>query len=147
MKFQTQTQSVRTSPINCGVNDQLTMANIADGVTDEFKAGHVVLVDESGITGRWDGTLTPLGLIAAATSPTPPEDEPVAKAGTGATEVGYPMLAIVVADKFEGDESLSLLRFGDYVADKRVVLADDSRVTAAARITLSRYGLFDKGTW
>lgn len=223
MKFSTQAQGgINTSPIQADTDHKTHMINIAEGVTQTFKAGHIVLVDESGVTGRWDGTLAALQLTGSggggtlptltadvgdgavtgtidgtaltadtttgaisgditftlsadtgtgavseteagsfdltadtgtgsvsqgATAQSREDEEGIAPTGTGASEVGPPMLAIVVADQFEGDDALMCMRWGGYVADKRVVIADDTRVTAAARITLSRYGLFDKGTW
>ncbi|EJB8688778.1 hypothetical protein C1S99_10865 [Vibrio parahaemolyticus] len=143
MQFSKSLGSVNTSPIQADGDHKTHMVNIADVAADvAFKAGHIVLVDESGITARWDGTLTALALVEEA-----PAAEGEEARGLDATEVGPPMLAIVVADKFEGDEALMCLRWGSYVADKRVVTADDLRITASGRITLSRYGLFDKGTW
>ncbi len=143
MQFSKSLGSVNTSPIQADGDHKTHMVNIADVASDiEFKAGHIVLVDESGVTARWDGTLTALSLVEAA---------PAADSGDvlalGGVDVGPAMLAIVVADKFEGDDALMCQRWGSYVADKRVVTADNIRVTASGRITLSRYGLFDKGTW
>ncbi|EHK2923214.1 hypothetical protein J7Y46_003043 [Vibrio parahaemolyticus] len=145
MQFSKSLGSVNTSPIQADGDHKTHMVNIADIAADvAFKAGHIVLIDESGITARWDGTLTSLGLVAEAEVPA--GEEGAARA-LEPVEVGPAMLAIVVADKFEGDEALMCQRWGSYVADKRVVTADDIRVTASGRITLSRYGLFDKGTW
>ncbi len=145
MKFSQNVGPVRTSPIQADGDHKTHMINIAEVAADiEFKAGHIVLVDESGITARWDGTLAALGLVEEEV-PAGEEDEEVR--ALDAAEVGPAMLAIVVADKFAGDEALMCLRWGSYVADKRVVTADDIRITASGRITLSRYGLFDKGTW
>ncbi len=144
MKFSQSVGPVRTSPIQADGDHKTHMVNIAEAAADvEFKAGHIVLVDESGITARWDGTLTALGLVEEEV----PAGEGEEVRALDATEVGPAMLAIVVADKFKGDEALMCQRWGSYVADDRVVTSDDIRITASGRITLSRYGLFDKGTW
>lgn len=87
--------------------------------------GHVVLITEAGLQGRWDGVA--------------PTD-----ADTGAA-VPY-RLGIIVSKQLEGDSSVTAMVKGDFVRDN-CMLADDSGLTAAAEFFLSLSDLWAEGEW
>lgn len=81
--------------------------------------GHVVIIDETGVTERWDGT--------------PPADF-------------TKTLGIVVAKQFDNDASVRVLRAGSYRRN-RVVIADDSALSFSNEFVLTICGLYAEGEW
>ncbi|WGW01546.1 hypothetical protein QF117_12235 [Vibrio sp. YMD68] len=99
------------------VIQQMMVANGLEGL----EPGHAVLITDGVVTERWDGV-------------------------SNTTRWAGSSLGIVTAKQFEGDSSVSVIRFGVYLRD-RIVLADDSALTAANEFTLSYFQLFAEGAW
>ncbi|MCF7495061.1 hypothetical protein L3V35_08365 [Vibrio sp. L5-1] len=102
---------------------------MVNGITD-LEPGHAVVITDGVITGRWDGS--PLITV---------QDD-----GAGNLTVTQVTLGVVTTKQMKGDASVSALRLGAYLRD-RVVLADDSALTAANEFTLSCVQLFAEGAW
>lgn len=95
-----------------------------------LNVGHVVVIEDGVITQRWDGS--PLATVI---------DE-----GEGNITMAPVTLGIVTTQQFDGDRSVSTLRSGAYIRD-RIVLSDDSSLSASAEFVLSLYHLFAEGSW
>lgn len=96
---------------------QMMVANGLEGL----EPGHAVLITDGVVSARWDGV-------------------------SNTTRWAGSSLGIVTAKQFDGDSSVSVLRLGAYLRD-RIVLADDSALTAANEFTLTYFQLFAEGSW
>lgn len=122
MKFQ-QEATITGKNVVAGHNPKIHQ--VAAGAVTGLDVGHVVLILETGLDGRWDGTLP-------------------ADATTGV--IAPHRLAVVTRKQFDGDSSVTILAQGDYVRES-CVLADDSALTAAAQFHLTLSGLWAEGEW
>ena len=100
-----------------------------NGVTG-LLPGHVVVIVDGVITKRWDGS--------ALTT--------VTKEADNTYRAHQNTLGIITAKQYTGDDSVSTLRYGSYLRD-RVVLSDDSALSASNEFTLSMCHLFVEGAW
>ncbi|CAH8191648.1 conserved hypothetical protein [Vibrio aestuarianus] len=91
---------------------------VANDVTG-LEPGHVVVIESGVIKTRWDGTKATIPKWA---------------------------LAIVTTKQFEGDNSVSTLRFGTYIRD-RVLLEDDIALDASSEFYMSLHYLYAEGSW
>lgn len=96
---------------------QMTVANGLEGL----EPGHAVLISDGIIIERWDGA-------------------------SNTTRWNGNSLGIVITKQMPGDASVSVLRFGTYLRD-RIVLDNDSALTAANEFTLTYFQLFAEGSW
>lgn len=130
MEFGTKT-TIKGAPAIVGSHSggNIIQQVMVNGVSD-LKPGHVVVIEDGVITGRWDGS----PLVSA-------QDD-----GAGNITVTQVALGITTAKQFDGDNSVSTLRVGTYIRD-RVALADDSALSVSNEFTLSMSHLFAEGAW